>query len=353
MSNLPVLFFDGNRAHPRMAAIEVSDDAIYLFDEEGDANNTLAFPLARCSSSLLGEKMFIYLEGGAGPCIEIHESHPLFKTLSNTLNAQNRGWFNKLFKQKWQVLVLILGGLIITLYLLLAVLLPFILIKSISVQREIVLGEKIYESVVSGSRIDSSASRTAQAFAGQLHLSEKYPIRVTVVKSTDVNAFALPGGHIVIYTGLLELLQSPEELVALMGHEVTHVNKRHSLQGLLSGISLSLLKSILLSGGIGDFVFSNAGTLQELSYSRKREREADREGMLLMLKNHINPAGMEKLMERLESKSGNFLSFSFISTHPLTEERIQSAETFARSYKAVDFKTPMPLENLWKQLKNK
>lgn len=356
MSNhLPVLFYDGNRSLPREVRMELQHHAIYLFDLEGNTDNALKFPLAKCTASFLGDKLFVYLYGGGGPCIEITSTHSQYLELTVLLKQSSSGWFEKLLKQKWQLLLLLLIAFFVGLYFIMVQFIPFVGLKLISTKQEVVLGEKIYRTILSTSKVDAGATDQLQKFANELQLSSSYPIQVTVVDNEEVNAFALPGGHILVYTGILNVIEKPEALVALLGHEATHINKRHSLKGMLSGLSLAIMQSIVLSGfgSVGDMVLRNASSLQQLSYSRKLEREADKEGMELMLQNKINPLGMKLLMQQLQdSDKGLPSSFSFISSHPLSEERINNANAFILQHKSTNFAVNASLQTIWEALKD-
>jgi Zn-dependent protease with chaperone function len=356
MSNTAsVLFYDGHRTQPRAANIELVNGNIHVFDEEGNAGQSLLYPLGNCRASVLGERMFVYLEGGAGACIEISISNPLYLELSVALKAGRKGWFEKLLKQKWPVLLGILIVLVGSIYFIMSTVIPIAVIKLISPQQEAVMGEKLYNSFVAGTDIDTASSRIVQQFADQLKLSEKYKIKVTVLKDEEVNAFALPGGYIIVHTSIIKILDHPEELVALLGHEATHINKRHSLKGMLSGISMAILQSMILNGfGNGDFILRHANSLQQLSYSRRLEREADNDGMQLMLDNRVDPSGMTRLLEGLQkTHKGGFPYISFLSTHPLTYERIKNTNSFIHQHKSMTFATNDSLNSLWVQLKSK
>ncbi len=354
-NHIPVLFYDGNRSSPSEVRMELQHHAMYLFALESHTDNALVFLLSKCSVSYFEDKLLVYLYGGGGPCIEINATHPQYAELTTLLKQSSRGWFQKLLKQKWQLLLLLLVGLLVLLYLLMVQFIPFAGLKLISTKQEVVLGEKIYRTILSTSKVDAGATDQLQKFANELQLSSSYPIQVTVVDNEEVNAFALPGGHIVVYTGILNVIEQPEALVALLGHEATHINHRHSLKGMLSGLSLAIMQSIVLSGfgSVGDMVLRNASSLQQLSYSRKLEREADKEGMELMLQNKVNPVGMKLLMQQLQdSDKGLPSSFSFISSHPLSEERINNANAFILQHKSTNFGVNTSLQTIWEALKD-
>ena len=99
-------------------------------------------------------------------------------------------------------------------------------------------------------------------------------------------------------------------------------------------------------------IVGNANTLRVLSYSRGLEKEADDEGMKLMVKNNVNPIGMKWLMEDLKKLDDDMpSSISFLSNHPLTDERIKDADAFSKQY--TNMKAPMPEKeiSLWNELK--
>lgn len=161
--------------------------------------------------------------------------------------------------------------------------------------------------------------------------SSRYTYRVRVVKNDDVNAFAAPGGYIVVYTGLLEKTRTPEELAGVLAHEIQHVEKRHTTRGLLRQVSFQLLISALTgdTGQLGQ-VLGAAGTLGTLGYQRGDEAEADREGMALMQRAKLDPSGMVGVFEILAREGGDMpRGFEYLSSHPATEGRLAEMKKLA------------------------
>lgn len=234
--------------------------------------------------------------------------------------------------KKTYLLLAGLVGVLIAAYFLFVYVFPSIAIRFVSEEREIAMGNELFQQWVATQEINHEASNAIQDFANQLKLSRDYPIKVTVVNAAEVNAFAMPGGHIVVNAGLLEKLVKPESLVALLGHEATHINKRHSLHNILESMSTGFLLSFLTrsGGGITQFVIGNANTLRELHYSRQLEAEADREGMMIMERNKVDPKGMIQLMQILQDvdRENGMPQISFLSTHPMTDDRLRDAQTY-------------------------
>ncbi len=152
--------------------------------------------------------------------------------------------------------------------------------------------------------------------------------RIYVIRSKQVNAFALPGGYIFVYTGMLDFVRSDDELACVLGHEIGHAFRRHALLRLRkSAAFLYLLKKL----SHGDESMETAGKIfllfDSLSFSRANEREADRLGMQFAWAAGYDPSGMVTLWERMERKypsSRNFLS-KMLATHPTHPERIRAA----------------------------
>ncbi|HEY9721983.1 MAG TPA: M48 family metallopeptidase [Oscillatoriaceae cyanobacterium] len=152
-----------------------------------------------------------------------------------------------------------------------------------------------------------------------------YHYKVYVFDTEQINAFAAPGGDIVVFTGLLKRTDSPEELAGVLAHELQHVQRRHTTRALIRGASLNLLISAMTGSDTGfGKVVGTAGDLGMLRYSRSDEAEADRRGMELLEAAKIDPHGMVRFFKLLESRGlAGPKNLNFLSDHPDTEARIQ------------------------------
>ncbi|MEI8075144.1 MAG: M48 family metallopeptidase [Bacteroidota bacterium] len=245
--------------------------------------------------------------------------------------------------------------LLILLFTFFSVLVPTIAIKFISVNSEIKMGNRLFNGLQEEIKIDKNASAIVQNFADQLHLSRDYPIKVSVAVSDDINAYALPGGHIVVNAAILKELKTPESLVALLSHESVHINRRHSLQNILSSMGTGFVISMFTNGGgaAASVIVGNANYLLQMKYSRKLEMQADMEGMVLMEKNRIDPKGMMELMERLKETSADseLRALSFMRSHPLTDDRIADANRYIHSHHFTAQTMDELLVDYWNQIK--
>jgi predicted Zn-dependent protease len=154
-----------------------------------------------------------------------------------------------------------------------------------------------------------------------------------VLDSPVVNAFAVPGGYVYVTRGILALMSSEAELAVVLGHELGHVNARHSIhrmsEQMLVGVGLaigsSLNKTVADMAGIAGVGIQ----LLFLKYSRDDERQADKLGVEYSRKGGYNPGemiGFFTSLEKMGDLSGQHSIPGFLSTHPLTSERIQNTK---------------------------
>ena len=160
---------------------------------------------------------------------------------------------------------------------------------------------------------------------------KNWDFRFHVLDSKDVNAFALPGGPMFMFTGLMDRVHSDDELAAVTGHEMTHVRKQHWAHSAAKASERSLGLGILLGvthAGRGWQTLAGAvDTAIGLKYSRGEEDEADAGGLQNMVDAGFDPNGMIDLFRTLQEASGNRGQLpAFLSDHPLTSDRIKKTQ---------------------------
>jgi len=198
------------------------------------------------------------------------------------------------------------------------------LVNSISPAYEVQVGDKIYEQLTAGMTVNMPATETVMRFYEQLNIKSVYPIQVTVVKGEILNAFALPGGHIIIYDEMLKAIDDPETLAALLAHEFMHIEQRHTTKSIFRQFSSAIVLYFIVGdmGSIGGVLLNRAEQLKNLSYSRSYEKEADLLGLKLIENRGINSNGFIDLFQVLKNSVTISVS-EWASSHPDINRRIK------------------------------
>lgn len=154
-----------------------------------------------------------------------------------------------------------------------------------------------------------------------------YPLRVQIACSDQVNAVALPGGTIVVFSGLLSRMRSENELAMVIGHEVGHFEARDHLKVLGRTLVILALTTWLFGGQDGPPAFlQNVVGVASYSYSRAQEEAADRVGARLVNEQYGHAAGIVDFFKTLESEGHQSAVGAWFSTHPAHEKRIESMQ---------------------------
>lgn len=210
----------------------------------------------------------------------------------------------------------------------------------------------MFDQVKTAEKWDAPKTKLLNIFFDSLHFTSKYNIEILCVKKEDVNAYALPGGYIVVYDGILKKMKSEEELAGLLAHEFSHIKLKHTLKSTFNSIGFSALLQIIF-GGFDESVIGLLGNqteqLRQLHYSRNLEQEADENGFNLMKEQQLDPHGMINLFERLKAESTDMIP-SILSTHPLPAERINYIQALINKDKYV-VKNNQALEVIFTRLK--
>jgi len=169
--------------------------------------------------------------------------------------------------------------------------------------------------------------RALDRLIAQLAAQASYPIEpeVVVLSHSLENAFALPGGRIYLFKGLLNKARSPDELAGVLAHEMSHVFNRDGMRLMLQTGGTSFVIGVFLgdiTGGSSLVIALNL--LTQSSYSRDIERDSDTFSAKAMLSLGRDPVALGRLLERLENQENDSNALSFFSTHPLTGERAKN-----------------------------
>ena len=213
---------------------------------------------------------------------------------------------------------------------------------AMSTREEASLGVQSYQQVLAQSESINSgpdlemvkrvASRLATATGKP---GADFDWQVSLIRSSQANAFCLPGGKIVVYTGILPITQNEPALATVLGHEMAHATSRHGSQRVLeqnlaqtalTGVAMSLSdmdydRQRAVMGALG--AGTQFGVL--MPFSRKHESEADEIGLLYMARAGYNPRESIRFWQRMEN-AGGAQPPEFLSSHPSHGTRIQQLE---------------------------
>lgn len=199
-------------------------------------------------------------------------------------------------------------------------------VRHFAKEKEKKLGEFILSTITSTSEeiksekikavLDSIARRICEA--NDLDCSE---LKVHLIRSSEINAFALPDHHMVIYTGLLDYTNNPEELAGVMAHEIGHMEKNHVMKKLTKEIGLAMLFSMAGGNGSGEILKEATRVLSSTAFDRGQETEADMYAVELMAHADIDPEYLGNILFRLSRTVNMPEELAWISTHPDSKER--------------------------------
>jgi predicted Zn-dependent protease len=155
-----------------------------------------------------------------------------------------------------------------------------------------------------------------------------------VVDSREVNAFAVPGGYVYVNRGLIERTTQMDELAGVLGHEIGHVVRRHSIQqmekqqGAQVGVTLACVLTSICNSQVAQAGINIGASAVFAKFSRQDELEADQEAVVNTVRAGINPEGIVTMFQKLieERNSRPDAVSAFFATHPLEETRIQAAQ---------------------------
>lgn len=187
-----------------------------------------------------------------------------------------------------------------------------------------------------GQKIAVAAERWLNANGYQDYLKD-YKWEYNLVQDEAVNAWCMPGGKIVFYTGILPIADGEAGVAAIMGHEVAHALANHGQQRMSAGMLQQLGAvggNVLIKDQQTLNIFNQAygvgsNVLGILPFSRSNETEADKIGLILMAVAGYNPDEAAELWKRMKANSGGQAPPEFLSTHPSADTRIQNLTALA------------------------
>jgi predicted Zn-dependent protease len=209
----------------------------------------------------------------------------------------------------------------------------------ITLEEEWQLGAQLSQDINRQVRLNNDAEVNAyvrklgQAIVAQTPM-RNLPWEFHVINDPAINAFAIPGGHVYVNTGLIAAADNASELAGVMAHEISHGVARHSTEQLTRQQGISVIAQMVLgqnANALATIAAQIAAGGAMARFSREAEREADELGIQYMAAAGYNPRGMASMFQELldNEKSQPGKVQQFFSTHPLTTQRVKDAENRA------------------------
>jgi predicted Zn-dependent protease len=223
-----------------------------------------------------------------------------------------------------------------------------------SIQDDISLGQQVAHEVDSTYRAKgqllertSSSANVQKAYthldrivnrvlnSGEVKYKNEFAWDVKIINDPEMlNAFATPGGHIYVFTGLMKFLEDEDHFAGVLAHEIAHADKRHSVRQLQRDYGISILLSVALGnnpGALKQIAAQLAGTLTGLRFSREAETEADNTSVLYLGGTQYYACdGAAGFFVKLNSQAQTSNPPEFLSTHPNPDNRVQNIQQQAQ-----------------------
>ena len=191
--------------------------------------------------------------------------------------------------------------------------------------------------------------------------NRQIPYRFYVVNAPQVNAFAVPGGHIYVNRGLVERTRNMSELAGVLAHEISHVEHRHGIDQMerMQGANLALTAAYVLLGrapsGVEEAAIGVGGQLYFARHSREAENEADASAVGLLVRSGISPNGLPSffnvLLDEQRRQPGSVEQW--FSTHPLTTDRVASTQRMIQQVPAAQMRNLRQDSNEYQSMRNR
>lgn len=220
------------------------------------------------------------------------------------------------------------------------------------VETEQKVGELLADNILEGSELVLSDTVNQAVYDLKTRLlssmeATNYDYKIHVLKDEQINAFATLGGHIFVYSGLIKITDSPEELAAVLAHEIGHVEKRHVVNKLAKEIGVSVIFSVL-TGSDPVLVGELARLTVSSAFDRAQETEADQFALQTLEKARINPRFVSRIFRKLKEEYETYDErLEFLMSHPNLNKRIKES----LEYSIPENFAEEPLELDWEAVK--
>ena len=362
--------FDGRSSQKHLVDVELTPQAIIL-KAPGDKPIRWSYPQLRWAADTSPFHIEHCAEGDEGLETLVVDDPDFYRSVleiapKSFSSRENESKFN------WKLYSVGILVLIFSAYVFIKTVPSFLadqMVEKIPIEWEVTVGQSILKMLPVAQKPDPEVLKVLQDtvdFLKQSLPGNPYDLKVYILPVEQVNALALPGGPIVIFEGLIDKAESPEELAGVLAHEIQHILLRHSTRGILRNLAKSMLVTLFLGdvNSVMEGIVQLAGQLETLGLSREMEAEADQKGMELILAANIDPHGMIRIFKKLMQEDfsqkklpkgkpvseENDLS-SYFSTHPSSQNRLARLEKQMRSHENRIW-TPLFPNLDWNEIKS-
>ena len=205
------------------------------------------------------------------------------------------------------------------------------------------------EDVIRNDSVNTAVDKLVTKLAKENGI-KRDDIKLHIIDKDEMNAFAMPGNYLIVYSGLIDECDNEAQLAGVLGHEIAHLQKRHVMKKMVKEFGLSVLLSI--SGGHAGRVTAEAvKALSSSAYDRSLESEADFTSVDYMIKANIDPKPFADLMYKMAEEQDLPDAVYWVSTHPESKERAKAILDYVKGKKYTSQKVLTDAE--WKYLKEK
>lgn len=178
---------------------------------------------------------------------------------------------------------------------------------------------------------------------------DRSKLKIHVLDKGDINAFALPNGHLIIYSGLILNSDNQEELAGVICHEIAHIELNHVMKKLVKEIGLSVLISMTTGNSSAEVIKEAAKMLSSSAFDRSLEKEADIKAVDYLVNANVNPEPFADFLFKLSDTEHEATKyFTWISTHPDSRERAEYIIQYSKG-KETEYKPVLSIET-WDKL---
>lgn len=200
-------------------------------------------------------------------------------------------------------------------------------VQKIADQTEQKLGELIWEVLKKENNENTHVLRSIDSIVAHIceaNSIDVEKIKIHILNNDDINAFALPNGHLIVYSGLILNSDNQDEVIGVISHEIAHIELNHVMKKLVKEVGFSILVSMTTGIGASEAVRETVKLLSSTVFDRSLEKEADLKAVDYLTKASVNPIPLASFLFKLSDKEYKAEKYlTWISTHPNSKARAE------------------------------